>query len=177
MSRNDLPPSSLRRGFRVPPRRQGREAEATGEATLSSPQAGPLSPPEATNRARLGSPRTSRCSPAAKRVFFFSRAVAGRPAEATQHFRQDFHVFCCCAEIRRQREGITSSRGEVARWRPSVPAPWRGPLEPEGGWSDPPSAHPRDRVEVVSFLTRPRARSPPSATRYVRAGTRPCTPF
>ena len=101
----------------------------------------------------------------AKRVFFLSRE-AGRPERP-----HNISAKISCAEIRRQREGITSSRGEVARGRPSVPAPWWGPLEPEGGWSDPPSAHPRDRVEVVSFLTRPRARSPLSATRYVRDQT------
>ena len=93
MSRNDLPPSSLRRGFRVPPRRQGREAEATGEATLSSPQAGPLSPPRGDQPRSPSVPSHLEVLSCRETRFFFSRAVAGRPAEATQHFRQDFHRF------------------------------------------------------------------------------------
>ena len=44
----------------------------------------------------------------AKRVFFLSRE-AGRPERP-----HNISAKISCAEIRRQREGITSSRGEVA---------------------------------------------------------------
>lgn len=171
MSRNDLPPSSLRRGFRVPPRRQGREAEATGEATLSSPQAGPLSPPRGDQPRSPSVPsHLEVLSCRETRFFFLALSREGRPRPHNISAKISI-VFCCFSVLRSAANERASLRREARSRRPSVPAPWRGPLEPEVGWSKPPSAHPRDRVEVVSFLTRPRARSPPSATRYVRNQT------
>ena len=125
---------------------------------LVLPSGGTSLPPVATNRARLGSPRTEllSCFPA-KRVFFLSRE--GQPAgEATQHFRQDFQNRQIVVLLLRSAANERASllRREARSRRPSVPAPWRrGPLEPEGGWSKPPSAHPRDRGRGRLLLDAP----------------------
>ena len=139
MSRNDLPPSSLRRGFRVPPRRQDGRPRPPAKRPCP-PLRRDLSPPPRGDQPRSPRVPSLPCSRAPRET------RRGRPAERPHNIsaktaKISIVVFFGCCDIRRQREALGAPlRREARSRRPSVPAPWRGPLEPEAGWSNPPSA-------------------------------------